>query len=41
LWSELLATLVNMIKDGCKNKFALLIALIFPNKKLQKNPTFP
>ncbi len=28
-WSELLAPLVNMIKEGCENESALLILLIF------------
>ncbi len=28
-WSELLVPLVNMIKEGCENKSALLIHLIF------------
>ncbi len=28
-WSELLAPLVNMIKEGCENKPALLIILVF------------
>ncbi len=28
-WSELLVPLVNMIKEGCENKCALLILLIF------------
>ncbi len=28
-WSELLAPLVNMIKEGCENLSALLILLIF------------
>ncbi len=28
-WSELLIPLVNMIKEGCENKCALLILLIF------------
>ncbi len=35
-WSELLAPLVNMIKGGCENEFALLILLIFYLKKSQK-----
>ncbi len=29
LWSELLVPLVNMIKEGCENKSALFIHLIF------------
>ncbi len=28
-WSELLVPLVNMIKEGCENKCALLILLLF------------
>ncbi len=32
-WSELLAPLVNMIKEGSENKPALLILLIFYLKK--------
>ncbi len=32
-WSELLVPLVNMIKEGCENKCALLILLIFYFKK--------
>ncbi len=32
-WSELLAPLVNMIKEGCENESALLILLIFYFKK--------
>ncbi len=31
-WSELLVPLVNMIKEGCENKCALLILLIFYKK---------
>ncbi len=38
-WSELLAPLVNMIKEGSENKPALLILLIFI-KKNHKNLTF-
>ncbi len=41
LWSELLAPLVNMNKEGCENKPALLILLIFYFKtKNHKNLTF-
>ncbi len=36
-WSELLAPLVNMTKEGCENKSALLILLIFYFKKSQKS----
>ncbi len=36
-WSELLALLVNMIKEGSENKPALLIFLIFYLKKSQKS----
>ncbi len=35
-WSELLAPLVNMIKEGCENESASLILLIFYLKKSQK-----
>ncbi len=35
-WSELLAPLVNMIKEGSENKPALLILLIFYFKKITK-----
>ncbi len=38
-WSELLAPLVNMIKEGSENKPALLILLIFYLKK-NDNLTF-
>ncbi len=38
-WSELLAPLINMIKEGCENVFALLILLIFILKN-HKNRTF-
>ncbi len=37
MWSELLLPLVNMIKEGCENKYALLILLIFYFKKSQKS----
>ncbi len=36
-WSELMAPLVNMIKEGSENKPALLIILIFYLKKSQKS----
>ncbi len=36
-WSELLAPLVNMIKEGCENLSALLILLIFYLKNWQKS----
>ncbi len=36
-WSEFLVPLVNMIKEGCGNKSALLIILIYYLKKLQKS----
>ncbi len=36
-WSELLAPLVNMIKEGCENESALLIRLIFYLKIPQKS----
>ncbi len=36
-WSELLAPLVNMIKESSENKPALLILLIFYLKKSQKS----
>ncbi len=36
-WSELLAPLVNMIKEGCENLSALLILLIFYLKNSQKS----
>ncbi len=36
-WSELLVPLVNMIKEGCENKCALLILLNFYLKKSQKS----
>ncbi len=32
-WSELLATMVNVINEGCENESALLIRLIFYKKK--------
>ncbi len=35
-WSELLAPLANMIKEGCENESALLILLIFYFKKITK-----
>ncbi len=38
-WSELLAPLVNMIKEGSENKPALLILLTFYLKKNHKNLT--
>ncbi len=37
MWSELLVPLVNMIKEGCGNKSALLILLIFCLKKSKKS----
>ncbi len=40
LWSELLAPLVNVIKDGCENESALLILLIFYLFFNHKNVTF-
>ncbi len=36
-WSGLLVPLVNMIKEGCGNKSALLILFIFYLKKSQKS----
>ncbi len=39
-WSELLAPLVNMIKEGSENKPALLILLIFYFFLNHKNLTF-
>ncbi len=36
-WSELLAPLVNMIKEGCENESALLILLIFYLKNSKKS----
>ncbi len=36
-WSELLVHLVNMIKEGCGNKSALLIFLIYYLKNSQKS----
>ncbi len=35
-WSELLAPLVNMIKEGCGNKSALLILLSYYLKNSKK-----
>ncbi len=35
-WSELLSHLVNMIKEGSENKSALLILLLFSQKKITK-----
>ncbi len=37
MWSELLAPLVNMIKEGCENQSALLIVLIFYLENSQKS----
>ncbi len=39
-WSELLAPLLNMIKEGSENKPALFIILIFYKKLYHKNRTF-
>ncbi len=36
-WSELMVPMVNMIKEGCENKSALLILLNFYLKKSQKS----
>ncbi len=36
-WSELLVPLVNMIKEGCGNKCALLILFIYYLKNSQKS----
>ncbi len=36
-WSELLVSLVNMMKQGCGNKSALLILLIYYLKNSQKS----
>ncbi len=36
-WSELLALLVNMIKEDCENVSVLLILLIFDLKNSQKS----
>ncbi len=32
---KILETLENMIKEGCENKYALLICLIFYKKKIE------
>ncbi len=39
-WSELLVPLVNMIKEGSRNKTALLILLIFYIKSQKSNLSF-
>ncbi len=36
-WPKISAPLVNMIKEGCENKSALLILLIFYFKKSQNS----